>query len=325
MAHRMIDRYFTIVTFFVALTFSCMLISCNKDSLSEPDSQNDITLEPPPFGMGVQIGIPPFTIGQGKEIQRNYYVTLPSDVDIYVNKIEIRFNEGSHHCNVFKSDSITKPHGTFDDTFTSLNYSIWNMFCASQRESLTWQLPEGVAIKLKAFQQICIQSHYVNASTQATPNARGKVLINFWTIPESAMIVQAGLLFASNTRIIIPPHDSLEVRKYVKEIPWDIHLLTLTGHFHSRGKNFWAKRELTEEEIYTNTSWNEPPIKIFRDAGYFLPANERIIYYSDYFNSSNDTVKMGPHVEMEEHSNLFITFYPGPSDGKTIYDIDQGW
>ena len=309
----------------IALFISILSFSCTEDSTIEPARQEDITLEPPPFGMGVQIGIPPFTIAQGKEIQRNYYITLPNDADIFVNKIEFRFNEGSHHCNVFKSDSITKPHGTYDDTFTAFDYTVWNMFCASQRESLTWQLPEGVAIKLKAYQQICIQSHYVNASTQATPNARGKVLINFWTIPESAMIAQAGLLFASNTRIIIPPHDSLQVRKYVKEIPWDTHLLTLTGHFHSRGRNFWAKRESTEEEIYRNTSWDEPPIKIFPDAGYFLPANERIIYYSDYFNPSNDTVKMGPHVETEEHSNLFITFYPGPSDGKTIYDIDQGW
>jgi hypothetical protein len=321
----MINRVFYFVGFVVALSFSFLLMSCNKDSPAEPNHLEDVTLEPPPYGEGVQIGIPPFTIPQGKELQRNYYVTLPNDADIYVNKILFRYNEGSHHCNIFKSDNITKPHGTYDDTFKALDYTVWNMFCASQRESLTWQMPDGVAIKLQTHQQICIQSHYVNASTQSTPNSRGKVLINFWTIPESLVIAQAGLLFAANTRIIIPPHDSLEVRKYVKEIPWDIHILTLTGHFHSRGRNFWAKRELTSEEIYRNTSWDEPPIKIFPDAGYFLPANERIIYYSDYFNTSNDTIKMGPHVEKEEHSNLFITFYPAPADGKTMYDIDQGW
>ncbi|MBI3194854.1 MAG: hypothetical protein HYZ34_10375 [Ignavibacteriae bacterium] len=307
------------------LLISILFSSCNKDSTTEPVLHEDITLEPPPVGKGVQVGIPPFLVTQGQEIQRDYYVTLPSDQDIFINKIEFRFNEGSHHCNVFKSDSITKTHGTFDDSFISLNYNIWDMFCASQRESLTWQMPEGVAIKLKAHQQICIQSHYVNASTQSTPNSRGKVLINFWTIPESTVISRAGLLFASNTRIIIPPHDSLEVRKFVKEIPWDIHILTLTGHFHSRGRNFWAKRFQTDEEIYRNTAWDEPPIKIFPDPGYFLYRNERIVYYSDYFNPTNDTVKMGPHVELEEHSNLFLTFYPGPADGKTIYDVDQGW
>ena len=59
--------------------------------------------------------------------------------------------------------------------------------------------------------------------------------------------------------------------------------------------------------------------------GAVLIRNEQIVYYSDYYNASADTVYMGPHVENQEHSNLFMVYWPGPANGKTIYDVDQGW
>ncbi|OGU31145.1 MAG: hypothetical protein A2X67_02785 [Ignavibacteria bacterium GWA2_55_11] len=301
-------------------------LSCATKGPSGPDpSASDVQLDPPPQGQGVQLAIPPFSVPQGDEVQRNYFMTLPSDSDLYVTRVEFRYNEGSHHCNVFKSDSLTMPEGTFTETFITLDYTKWDMFTASQREAFTWQLPPGVAIYLKAHQQICIQTHYVNASTQETPTARGKVLLNLWSMPASEVTSVAGLLFASNTRIILPPGSIDTVRKFVVKIPWDINILTLTGHFHSRGRNFWAVRFTTGEEFYRNVSWDEPPIKVFPDMGYPLIRNEQIVYYSDYYNASADTVYMGPHVENQEHSNLFMVYWPGPANGKTIYDVDQGW
>lgn len=314
-------------TVLLVLVLTLGIVSCNKETVTQPPdpAANDIQLQAPPPGMGVQIGVPVFEVARGKEIQRDYYLTLPSDSDVYINKIQFRYNEGSHHCNVFKSDSITKPDGTFDDMFTSLDFAIWNMFAASQAESLDWQLPPGVAIKLKAHQQICIQSHYVNATTQSTPSSRAKVLINFWTIPQAQVTANVGLVFASNILINILPHDSLTTTKLVRAIPWNINVLTLTGHFHSRGKNFWVNRLTSGDEIYRNQTWDVPPVKIFPGAGYALPGGEQIIYRSQYYNASSDTIHMGPHVENQEHSNLFMTFYPAPPDGKTIYDIDRGW
>lgn len=223
---------------------------------------------------------------------------------------------------------MVKVDGTYEETFKAVEYTKWNMFAASQKENFVWQLPAGIAIKLKGKQQLMIQTHYVNGGSQLSPNGRGKVLVNFWTIPKSQVMNEVGLIFASNTLINIPPKDSLTVRKFVKKIPYDINILAMTGHFHSRGKNFWAQHyEANFKEIYRNTTWNEPPIKIYNDpiTGYRLPANQQIAYYTDYYNSTNDTIKMGPHVINEEHSNLFLFYWPAPADGRTIYDIDQGW
>lgn len=317
---------------YLPIVFLSILLSCTRDTPTSPDpSLDDVQLAPPPPGQGVQISVPPFEVKAGQEIQRNYYLTLPSDEDIYVTKIEFKYNEGSHHCNVFWTDSVRKADGTYDDTFLSVNYEIWNMFAASQKENFSWELPPGIAIKLKARSQLLIQTHYVNGGSQLTPNGRGKVLINLWTTPKDSVKNLVGLIFASNTRIIIPPKDSLQVRKFVKKIPYDINILAMTGHFHSRGKNFWATHfEFNSREIYRNTTWNEPPIKIYKgpeypETGYLLPRNHQIVYYTDYYNAGNDTVKMGPHVINEEHSNLFVFFWPAPPDLRTIYDIDQGW
>ena len=48
--------------------------------------------------------IGPFDVPSGQEVQRNYYQKLPIDQDIYVTKIELTYNVGSHHLNIFKSD-----------------------------------------------------------------------------------------------------------------------------------------------------------------------------------------------------------------------------
>lgn len=312
---------------------SCAIISglffvfgCEKKLPIESNPESgDVQLDPPAAGHGIQIGVPAFEIAKGEERQRNYFFALPSNDDVYINRIQFAYNVGSHHCNVFKSDSVTMSEGSFEDTFASVNYEKWDMVFASQRDTLTWQLPPGVAIKLKGRQQMCIQTHYVNASTQATPTSRGKVLINLWTIPKDSMKNLVGLVFASNKLINIPPHSGHTVQKLVKQIPWDINILSLTGHFHSRGKNFWVDDVNRGTEIYRNTTWDEPPVKIFPGAGYYFPKNFVLNYHSEYYNSSNDTIRFGPHVENEEHSNLFMLFYPAPSDGRTIYDIDNGW
>jgi hypothetical protein len=37
-----------------------------------------------------------------------------------------------------------------------------------------------------------------------------------------------------------------------------------------------------------------------------------------FVNNTNRTITFGPHVETEEHANVFIYFYPGPEDGRTL-------
>jgi hypothetical protein len=37
-----------------------------------------------------------------------------------------------------------------------------------------------------------------------------------------------------------------------------------------------------------------------------------------FVNNTNRTITFGPQVETQEHANVFIYFYPGPEDGRTL-------
>jgi hypothetical protein len=309
----------------LALAMSiCMLSSCKEEPTSA--ESHDVTLAPPPAGQGIQVVIGPFDVPQGQEVQKNFYQKLPIDSEIYVTKVEFRFNAGSHHLNIFKSDSIDLADHV-EDTFNAVQWENWDMVAASQKGEYVWELPPGVAIRLSPRQQMDFQAHFVNAGTQTTPTGRGKAIINFWTTDRKNVTSLVGAVFANNKAVNVPPHTSATFCKTVKPFDHDVQLLLATGHFHSRGKTFtvghWDGRKLTDT-IYSSKAWDEPPILQFTSP-LTIGAGDSLAFITTYENRTDQPIKFGPHVENEEHSNLFLFYYPGPSNSKAIYDFTGGF
>lgn len=310
----------------VAITVG-VLSGCSDDPADPGTGSQDVVLAPPPAGQGFQVSIGPFDVPSGTEIQRNHYLKLPNDTVIYVTKIEFRYNEGSHHFNLFKSDSADVPDHV-EETFSAIQWEKWDMVAASQKGDFTWTLPPGVAIRLNARQQMDFQTHYVNAGTQSTPTGRGKVIVNFWTTDPSNVTSVVGAVFNNNNLVNLPPRTSTTYCKVVTPFDHDVFIMIMTGHFHSRGKTFtvghWDGTKLADT-IYTSQTWAEPPVTQFATP-LRIAAGDSLAYVTTYENRSyEDIVKFGPHVENEEHCNLFIFYYPGPPNGKAIYDISPGF
>jgi len=305
----------------------CGAWGCASDPVTPPvtDPNADVTLAAPPAGKGIQVVIGPFDVPSGQEVQKNFYQKLPIDDDIYVTKIELKFNSGSHHLNVFKSDTIDHEDGV-ETTFGAIQFTDWDMVCASQKGDLVWSLPPGVAIKLNKHQQMDFQTHYVNAGTQATPNGRGKAVINFWTTDKANVTSVVGAVFSNNKTLDIKPHTSATYCKVVKPFDHDVNLLFMTGHFHSRGKKFivghWDGTKLTDT-LYQNQAWDDPPILQY-STPLVVHAGDSLAYFTTYENRTDAEIKFGPHVEIEEHANLFLFYYPGPPSGKAVYDFAGG-
>lgn len=299
---------------------------CSSETTAPSDPTADVTLAAPPAGQGIQVVIGPFDVPSGQEVQKNYYRKLPIDSDIYVTKVELRFNTGSHHLNVFKSDSIDVPDGD-DNSFSALQWESWDMVAASQKGNLTWTLPPGVAIKLKAHQQMDFQAHYVNAGTQTTPSGRGKAIINFWTTDKKNVTSIIGAQFCNNKTLKIAPHTSATYCKVVKPFAQDVNMLLMTGHFHSRGRTFivgrWDGTKLIDT-IYRNGNWDDPPIQQY-STPLTIRATDSLAYITTFENRTDTEIKFGPHVEYEEHANLFMFFYPGAPNGKAVYDFTGGF
>ncbi len=298
---------------------------CSDDPATPGDPTADVMLAAPPAGQGIQVAIGPFDVESGAEIQRNYYQKLPIDSEIYVTKIEFKFNTGSHHLNIFKSDTLDVADRV-ENSFNAIQWESWDMVAASQKGDCVWTLPPGVAIKLNARQQMDFQIHYVNAGTQTTPTGRGKALINFWTTDKKNVTTLVGAVFSNNKVITIPPYTSATFCKTVKPFEHDVNLLLMTGHFHSRGRTFtvghWNGTALTDT-IYHSGNWDDPPILQF-PTPLMIRAGDSLAYITTYENRSGTEIKFGPHVEYEEHANLFTFYYPGPANGKAIYDFTGG-
>jgi hypothetical protein len=284
-------------------------------------------ISPPPPGEGIQVHIGPFDVAQGQEVQKNFFLKLPVDHDIQVNRIQIAYPPGSHHCNVFKTDRSFPDH--VEDTFDAVPYDLFDMFVASQSGTLDWSMPTGVALKLAANQQLIVQTHFVNANTQKTPGGQGEVKLNLYFAKPATVTRTLGMLFAINKNLDIAPHKTTEARKTIdlarSGFNADVKVIAMTGHFHSRGKTFEVDRTdgsgNPAEMLYRSNNWDEPPFKRFDDP-ITLKAGEKLLYTSTFVNDTDMVIKFGPHVENQEHSNFFMYFYPGPVNGKSLYDVD---
>lgn len=288
-------------------------------------SAADPGLAPPPPGEGVQLTVGPFDVAQGSEVQKNFYMKLPVDHDVTLNRVQIAYNQGSHHCNIFRSDTGVPDH--VEDTFNAIDYEKYQMFAAAQTGTLDWKYPEGVGLKMKAQHQLVIQTHWVNANTQKTPVGQGMVKVNFWFADPQTVTTPLGMAFVVNKNLDLPPHTTSTANKIVdlagnSGYAKDVKILAMTGHFHSRGKTFEINRfdgKESGERLYYSDNWDEPPMKFF-DEPPTLKSGEKMRYTATFVNNTDMVIKFGPQVETQEHSNLFMYFIPGPEDGRALYD-----
>jgi hypothetical protein len=284
----------------------------------------DLDRPPPSPGLaaptdGLQLHIPRFTVPAGSEVQHCYYFKLPSDVDLEVVRFEIAYLQGSHHMNLFRTTTQVPDHD--EECFVPMDFSTptnpggVDLIVGSQTEALDWKMPEGVAFKLKAHTQLVLQTHYVNASTQVSALGAGEVWVNLHTAPDPAKITaHVGTMFANNMQLKIPPHSQVSFETGCS-LPHAVNVIAATGHFHSRGRVFEVRSCPTDMRapettpFYQSQAWNEPPFKVL-DTPISLQAGGGLDYTCEFVNEGTETLTFGPHVETQEHCNLFAYFYP---------------
>jgi len=311
--------------FFLSLLAVVSVCSCkNNPTTPQPDPNADVSLPVPPPDSGIQLVFGPFDVPLGQEVQIDHWFKLGTTVPFDVGRIEIATNYGTHHMNLFRT---LTPHPDSDE-YNFASQAIWDesdLMIEAQQHNLDWSLPPGVSVHLNANEQMCMQVHYVNATTQSTPNGHGKVVINLYKAAQPVS-EHASMLFAQKVNFALSPHSDTTLVKYCNfgatQLP--VKIYGMTGHFHSRGKEFVVEKwdlanNVSLGEIYRNTAWSEPPFKVF-DPPVELQPNQTLKYSATYHNDRDTTIYFGPHVESQEHCNLFLWFSPGYKDGQTIYD-----
>ncbi|MFO0592243.1 MAG: hypothetical protein U0441_32160 [Polyangiaceae bacterium] len=324
-------------------------------------------LDPPPSGKGFQIDVPEIQVAQGDEIQNCYFYKvsdlakaggLDAAKPVNLNHIEIAQETGSHHMNVFRVRTIVgldPTKGTVEgkngagECFKSPNWADWPLVANSQEAGhVDWQFPDGVANVLQPDEWLMVQTHWVNATSQQTPE-NGKVRINFWNLDAADVKYEMGTIFATKQSVRVCQSNPTPEYSGSCQInsPEPVKIIGANGHFHSRGKEFsiytWDGQSIDtpadSDRFYKSDSWNEPPMLHSPELDTTVPANGGVFYTCSYQWQQPDPAvgckglddfdamkymtpaenldccyTFGPIVEKNEHCNIFIYYYPKQDD-----------
>lgn len=342
--------------------------ACGKGPADNLPPWDSSSLYPPPEGKGFQLETPDISVGPGEEIQNCYFYKvrdlmagagMDANGKFNLHRVQIAQRDGSHHMNIFRVRTILEldPNkqrvyeGKNGDglCFKSPQWADWPLIANSQVDGQQdWTFPEGVANVLDPDEWIMLQTHYVNASTQATPTDAGRVRVNFWHIPQAEVVHEMGTLFATKQSIRVcesnPEPQFNGSCSFGSSEP--VTVIGANGHFHSRGKQFqmfaWdgesASMPPEADRFYVSERWDDPPMLTSPDLSRPIAPGGGVYYTCSYqwtqpepavgcsgldeYDLSKGTSEesldccytFGPVVEKNEHCNIFVYYYPKSDD-----------
>jgi hypothetical protein len=343
--------------------------ACADDETTSPVPTDPSHLDPPPAGAGFQIQTEDIEVPSGVEQQDCYFFKIRDlaaaagmnpDAPVNLNRVQIAQRDGSHHMNIFRVRTIVNlgPEGGLiqkgqngqGECFKSPNWADWPLIANSQQDGqLDWNFPEGVANVLAPDEWIMLQTHYVNASSQKTPEAVGHVSVNFWHLDPTKVTAEMGTVFATKQSIRVCQSNPTPTFEGTCQIdsPNPVRIIGANGHFHSRGTRFdmysWDGISITtppsSDRFYTSESWDDPPMLHSPELDTALPQNGGVWYSCSYAWREPDPAvgcsgldefdktkystadadldccyTFGPIVEKNEHCNIFVYYYPKQDD-----------
>lgn len=318
----------------VLLLSTVMAIGCG------PRSGGDVLLDPPAASQGFQLDVPKFDVAMGDEVQSCYFFAVPgpAGADVWVNHFKLAANAGTHHVNIFRVRTIVNLSGKPGDVvvskngmgecFKSSNWADWPLVVNTQDggQTVDWQLPPGVGERFTGGELLMLQIHFVNATTQQSPQG-GRGAANFYTMSAPAAM-ELGTIFATNQHIRVCPGDSnVSFETHCKTpMPSGATIIAANGHFHSRGQQFTMNvvdamgNDMLPAPFYTSTTWNEPPMTTGLNVA--IPPSGGVSWTCSFSAPStacgnpNDSCcfTFGGKVETQEHCNAFVYYYPKVQD-----------
>jgi hypothetical protein len=215
------------------------------------------------------------------------------------------------------------------------NWADWPLVANSQQSTgddpkLDWRLPAGVAERFAPGEPLMLQVHYVNATSDVL---HGKGGINFHRSHDGDAI-ELGTLFATQKEIRVCRSTPTPHFAGACVVPDGAHtVIASNGHFHSRGTRFqmyaWTGDTVAapaaSSRFYENVDWAEP--RMVTDLSVPLPDGGGVWWSCDYkwseppggcaavdakdpLHANDCCYTFGPIVEVNEHCNAFVYYYP---------------
>ena len=343
---------------------------CSSDPTTppvEPPVTDPSKLAAPLKGEGFQFRTELFQVAPGEEVQDCYFYKvrdlakaagMPENEPVNLHRIEIVQRLGSHHMNIFRvgkeivgldpaKGAIQRAKNGVGECFKSPNWATWPLVANTQATGeLDWTFPDGVVNKFQPDEWLMLQTHYVNATSQKSPEG-GEVAVNFHTIPVDKIKAEMGTVFATKQSIRIcksNPTPSFQGSCQFKS-GQPANIIGANGHFHGRGKQFdmfnWDGKSIEpapNSKFYESRAWDEPPMLRSPDLNVTVQPMGGIQYSCNFqwtppteeaggcaaldaYDLLKDPAakvdccyRFGGSVEKNEHCNAFVYYYPKQDD-----------
>jgi hypothetical protein len=226
------------------VTASIFALGCGG---AEPDEG------PGPAQSEVVIDSASYSLEPGEEKRYLCYTErLPDDKETVITEIVPTYGKGMHHLAIYytlaaEPEGISECPELFNDT--------WVPLYTGGVESGTLKLPEGAGFKLAKRQQILIQLHLLNATSDPIED---KTVIRFKTAEDSPDIKPAGIYGFDNRSLNIPALTmDHEESMSCSDLGREMDVFAVLGHMHQTGKGIEVYRgsKTSGEKLY-ETVWN---------------------------------------------------------------------
>ncbi|MEM9489587.1 MAG: hypothetical protein AAGC55_10610 [Myxococcota bacterium] len=248
-----------------------------------------------------------WTLGPGTE---DYYCARRTVTeDLYITEFRSTAPPGTHH-SVLLIDSGSQPDGI---TPCSAQVLSPRMIYSAGINTNDIALPDGVAMRVRAGQQLLLHLHLYNV-TDAPLSGESAVKVATTTAAEirhEAETVLMGNLFS----LLIPPGPSTQVGSCTMSD--DVELFMVYPHMHQLGTRMrvMAERSDGSEELLYDAPFAFEEQSISPIDPIALRQGERIIVYCSYNNTTGETVYYGDSSDQEM---CFAGMYRYPAVGSPL-------
>ena len=229
--------------------------------------------------------------------------------------VEVRANisDGSHHFIVDRSPvDVSIPELTPCIGLSGVDAS--RLLIAEKRETV-FRMPEGVGFTLRPQQNLTLELHYINYTTEPL-DVEG--VIEMILAPQDARdgLVEAGMIFTGNTGIALLPGQQATIEFFglpaaTPQAP--IHIFAMTSHMHQLGVRSYIERvpdalAANGELLHESLDWAQPPMDQYEPPLVFT-GSDGVRLRCEFNNTTDRLVTFGTRFA-DEMCFMWLYYYP---------------
>jgi hypothetical protein len=247
------------------------------------------------------------------EVLQCHYFKLPNDAAAEIARIKVDFPEGSHHVHVYHAAIDVPDHV---ENCTNIDWTTWSLVVGVQTKPIDWRLPEGVTVPLAPHEQLMVQVHWLNTTSQPIDRT-----IDVSLYPTQTSTAHLGVVFGVSKDVYMVPGQTKSVSNFCP-IPAGVNVTAMMGHFHGRGTHYQVDLrksgeasgqviyQASDEQTFEFERYDTPPIP---------QDGQGLVFECDYLNTTTVDITWGANTVTQEHCNMAAYYYPANDPLSHLY------